>query len=82
MPSHGARPRQAGGGPIVQAMPAARTGDEGARRTRAARWTDLGGWEGTRLTGVGCPWWRASDQSAQRWQTGGEVAGTGGDVGE
>jgi hypothetical protein len=40
---HGARPRRAGGGPIVQVMPAARTGEEGARRTRVARWTDLGG---------------------------------------
>jgi hypothetical protein len=41
-----------------------------------------GGWEGRRLTGVGCPWRRAGGRSAQRWQTGGEVAGTRGDVGE
>jgi hypothetical protein len=41
-----------------------------------------GGWEGRRLTEVGCPRRRAGDQSAQRRQTGGEVAGVGGDVGE
>jgi hypothetical protein len=63
-------------------MPAARTGEEGARRTRVARWTDLVGWEGRRLTGVGCPRRRAGGQSAQRWQTRGEAAGVGGDVGE
>jgi hypothetical protein len=66
MPGHGARPRQAGGGPTVQAMPVVRTGEEGARRTKAAQQTDLGGWEGRRLTGVGCPRWRVGGQSAQR----------------
>jgi hypothetical protein len=76
------RPRQAGGGPAVQVMPVARIGEEGARRTRAARWTDLGGWEGRRLTEVGCPRRRAGSRSAQWRQTRGEVAGAGGDVGE
>jgi hypothetical protein len=80
--SHGARPCRAVGGPAVQAMPAARTGEEGARRTRVVRQTDLGGWEGRWLTGVGCPWWRAGGRSAQWWQTGGEATGVGGDVGE
>jgi hypothetical protein len=55
MPGDGTWPRQAGGGSAVQVMPAARTGEEGARRTRVVRQTDLGGWEGRRLTGVGCP---------------------------
>jgi hypothetical protein len=41
-----------------------------------------GGWEGKRLTGVGCPRWRVGDRSAQRRQIEGEVVGVGGDVGE
>jgi hypothetical protein len=82
MPGHGARPHRAGGGPTVQAMPVVRIGEEGARRTRAAWQTDLGGWEGRRLTRVGCPWWRVGGRSAQWWQTRGEIAGVGGDGGE
>jgi hypothetical protein len=74
MPGHGST--------AVQVMLTARTGEEGARRTRATRRTDLGGWDGRKLTGVGCPRRRAGDRSAQRWQTEGEVAGAGGDVGE
>jgi hypothetical protein len=75
--SHGAWPCRAVGGPAVQAMPAARTGEEGARRTRVVRQTNLGGWEGRRLTGVGYLWWRAGGQSAQWWQTGGEATASG-----
>jgi hypothetical protein len=63
-------------------MPTARTGEEGFRRTRAARRTNLGGWEERRLTGVGCPRWRVSGRSAQRWQTGGDVVVVGGEVSE
>jgi catechol 2,3-dioxygenase-like lactoylglutathione lyase family enzyme len=64
-----------GDGPAVQVMPTARTSEEGARRTRTMRRTDLGGWEGRRLTGVGYPRRRAGGWSAQRRQTRGEVAG-------
>jgi hypothetical protein len=63
-------------------MLAVRTGEEGPRRTRVARRTDLGGWEGRRLIGVGCPWWCAGGQSAQWRQIGGEAASVRGDVGE
>jgi hypothetical protein len=63
-------------------MPTVRTSEEDARRTRAAQQTDLGAWDGRRLTGFGCPWRCAGGRSAQRRQTGGEVVGTGGDVGE